>query len=198
MKYDHRIRWVYVADVIGEFEINFRVEPTHCPSLKVEIVGMRRNQIVERTWTYNKKYRRGDAQPEFHSTRPPGRLWKFEKDGPWRRMEPDGLLPLFGLEHLNSGRPVMVHEGAKAAAYCQWLTSDDRDAKRALKDHPWGNDLKDYVHLGWPGGANRPNGVDWGPIRRSSPTLSVILVCDRDWVGEQAAAAISSASRRAS
>jgi hypothetical protein len=77
---DHRIRWVYVADVIGEFEINFRKEPTHCPALKVEIVGTRHNQIVERTWTYNKKYRRGDAQPEFHSTRPPGRLWKFERD----------------------------------------------------------------------------------------------------------------------
>jgi hypothetical protein len=76
----HRPRWVYVADVIGEFEINFRDEPVHCPALRVEIVGMRHNQIVERTWTYNKKYRRGGATPEFHSTQPPGRLWKFEKD----------------------------------------------------------------------------------------------------------------------
>jgi hypothetical protein len=118
--------------------------------------------------------------------------WTFWSDGLWRMMEPDSLLPLFGLEQLSSGLPVMIHEGAKAAAHCQWLTSDDRDAKRALKDHPWGNDLKDYVHLGWPGGANRPNGVDWGPIRRSSPTLSVILVCDRDWVGEQAAVGFTS------
>ena len=44
------------------------------------MIGMRHNQVVERTWIYNKKYRRVDAQPEFHSTRPPGKNWKFEKD----------------------------------------------------------------------------------------------------------------------
>ena len=35
VKHNHRTRWVYVADVIGQFEINFRNEPTHCQTLEL-------------------------------------------------------------------------------------------------------------------------------------------------------------------
>jgi hypothetical protein len=113
--------------------------------------------------------------------------WTFWSDGQWRQMEPDGgLLPLYGLDQLSKGRPVMIHEGAKTAAYLQRLTDS----------HPWAEDLKWYVHLGWPGGALRPHGVDWDPIRSLPIHQRVVLVCDRDQVGEEAATKISSKLRR--
>lgn len=80
MKHDDRTRWVFVKDLTGDFEINFKHEPTYSPTLKVEIFRVRHKQVFERTWTYNKKSRRGNAQPEFQSTHPPGKDWTFEKD----------------------------------------------------------------------------------------------------------------------
>lgn len=117
--------------------------------------------------------------------------WTYWSDGQWGNMEPDGLLPLFGLEQLAGGGAVMIHEGAKTAAYLQWLTSNDAAARKKLAEHPWGEELRHYSHLGWPGGAHRPHGVDWSPIKRLPAGTPVVISCDRDQIGEEAATKIS-------
>ena len=79
--------------------------------------------------------------------------WCFFSDGQWRRREPDGLLPLWGLDKIGNGKPVMLHEGAKAAAFCS--------VESNIADHPLAAELRDYVHVGWPGGAlnSSPGGL---------------------------------------
>jgi len=66
----------------------------------------------------------------------------------WLNMEPDGGLPLFGLDRLKDVFWVFLHEGAATAAAVQRLI-DGGEWK--WKQHPWGSDLRFGVHLGWPG-----------------------------------------------
>jgi len=122
--------------------------------------------------------------------------WSFWSDGKWRRMEPDGFLPLFGLDQLNGGGPVMIHEGAKAARFCQWLASDDPEAIEAAARHPWGDQLRHRAHLGWVGGAPNPNRTDWSPMKNLASDFRVTIVCDNDRPGVDAAVRISSILRR--
>ena len=111
----------------------------------------------------------------------------------WLNMEPDGDLPLFGLDRLKDVFWVFLHEGAATAAAVQRLI-DGGEWK--WKQHPWGSDLRFGVHLGWPGGAPNPHRVDWTPIQRLSPHVRVTLVCDHDPSGENAASYISRALQR--
>jgi hypothetical protein len=114
--------------------------------------------------------------------------WSFWNDGVWRQMEPDGLLPLYNLPVTASGwRHLMIHEGAMGAK---------RLEAAALADHPWGGDIKDYRHLGWPGGAYSAHRVDWEPIRRLPHDVEIVLVCDHDQPGEIAATTISRILKR--
>ena len=105
-------------------------------------------------------------------------------------MEPDGLLPLWGLEGLDKVPPhvlgVMVHEGAKAAARVRALLADSASA------HPWKQELRRYIHIGWPGGVKRARDIDWEPIKRLDPTWVCILACDHDVNGVNVAGDISS------
>jgi hypothetical protein len=112
--------------------------------------------------------------------------WSYWSDCKWYCMEPDGLLPLYGLDRLKHVPRVFLHEGAKAAARVQRMI-DDR------VPHPWRKELEGYVvaHLGWPGGAPNPHRVDWEPLKRLSPDIRVIIVADHDRVGEEAVPAIS-------
>jgi len=112
--------------------------------------------------------------------------WSFWSDGQWRNCESDGLLPLFGLDQIAKGGPIMIHEGAKAADHWQ-----KRIIANDFHDHPWGEDLRHFVHLGWPGGAPNPHRVDWSPIKNLPPSRLVILVCDNDQVGVNACPSIS-------
>ena len=111
--------------------------------------------------------------------------WTYWSDGEWRCMEPDGLLPLFGLEHLKDKYPVVVHEGAKSAYIFGKLMDDKKST------HPWAENLRDACHLGWPGGALRPHGVDWSPLKKLAASDRLILVLDNDQPGKDAATAIS-------
>ena len=113
-------------------------------------------------------------------------------DGLWRIMEPDGLLPLYGLDELAKSlgaSRVMVHQGAKCARNTQALV----DSKAS---HPWMPDLDRFVHLGWPGGVNSADRVDWTPILKLGPHLPVVLVCDNDASGMDVASPISRILRR--
>lgn len=110
--------------------------------------------------------------------------WSFWSDGVWRMMEPDGDLPLYGLDQLKNASMIYIHEGAKCAAAM---------TKEFLKDHPWKDDLfgPGIVHFGWPGGAPNPHRVDWDPIRNLPRHVRVVIVCDNDISGENAASEIS-------
>ena len=128
------------------------------------------------------QFRRNGEKPDL-----PYSYWS---DGIWRNMEPDGLLPLWGLEKLKGKSNFMIHEGAKAARDVSAMV------ERRCATHPWLGDLKDYAHLGWPGGALNAGHVDWAPIKNLSPDDNVVLVCDADQVGKEAATRISGILRR--
>jgi ribosomal protein S17E len=118
--------------------------------------------------------------------------WSLFDDGEWRMMEPDGELPLFGQQNLKNAARVVLHEGAKAARAVDWLiNSATKEAKEARALHPWIEDLKNVVHVGWIGGAANPHRTDWTPIKMLAPYVSVVVVCDNDRAGKEAVTAIS-------
>jgi hypothetical protein len=117
--------------------------------------------------------------------------WTFWSDGRWRMMEPDGDLPLWGLDRLKDAHWIFIHEGAKCAAFVRAMIESGE-----WKRHPWGEDLSLACHLGWPGGAPNPHRVDWEPIKRLPPHVWVTLVLDNDPLGENAAPRISRLLKR--
>jgi hypothetical protein len=121
--------------------------------------------------------------------------WTYWSDGKWRCMEPDGSLPLWRPSIRRSAR-IMIHEGAKAAAYLDWMLNDiTREAREVRAKHPWTNELDDYEHWGWIGGAPNPQRTDWSQI--PSDASEIVLVCDNDKVGKDAAPKISRILKRA-
>lgn len=121
----------------------------------------------------------------------------FWDDGQWRTCEPDGLLPLYGIDRLKNAATVFLHEGPKAACVVQAMvdgkTATDREKQRK---HPWGEILKHAAHIGWPGGALNPDRVDWGPIKALPPHFQVIMICDNDPPGIDAATIVSRSLKR--
>lgn len=126
--------------------------------------------------------------------------WSFWSDHKWRMMRPDNGMPLWGLDQLRHTSFVFLHEGAKAARFCRWLTTGDaierwhpgaaHEARAQLAEHPWGAYL-DAAHLGWLGGAPpSANQVDWSPLARRRD-LNITLVCDNDDPGNEAAEVIA-------
>lgn len=121
--------------------------------------------------------------------------WTLWSDGKWRCMEPDGLLPLWGLDQLKTAACVFIHEGAKTAIHVLRML-EEIQRNPDIDPHPWYHQLVGAAHLGWPGGAPNAHRVDWEPIRRLSPHVRVIVVCDNDPPGENAAPVISRACLR--
>jgi uncharacterized protein DUF5906 len=134
--------------------------------------------------------------------------WTYWGDGQWRRMNPDGPLPLFGLEQdLHNTRRIFLHEGAKSALWVRSMFDNERTwqpkrpegsmlirekAPHLTKENcPWYGDLLHGVHLGWPGGAPNPRVVDWSPLCRLGADVEFVIVCDNDPVGVAAAQKIS-------
>lgn len=122
--------------------------------------------------------------------------WTYWSDNKWRRMEPEGLLPLWGLEQLKNAATIYLHEGAKAARFVRDLVNDTSYGKAVLKAHPWGEQLARAVHLGWIGGAMNPHRTDWGPIRRLAPDVKIYVVADNDAPGVDAVPLISQRLQR--
>jgi hypothetical protein len=112
--------------------------------------------------------------------------WTWFSDGEWRRMEPDGTLPLWKPRQIRYG-PKMIHEGAKAASFVDWLVNDP-EAAEARARHPWAADLGVHEHWGWIGGAARPNDTDWSELAGEEV---VVVVADHDKQGESAIAPIA-------
>lgn len=117
--------------------------------------------------------------------------WTLWDDGTWRRMEPEGLLPLYNLDKMHSATTAFVHEGAKAARAMQTMIERKTpDQKRKYETHPWAEELSNAVHLGWIGGALSPNRTDWSALKKAG-IKRVYIVSDNDPPGVRAVPAIS-------
>jgi hypothetical protein len=82
-------------------------------------------------------------------------------------MEPDDGLPLWK-PSVKRHNQIMHHEGAKAARRVDWLCySDEPEAKAARATHPWIEELRNYDHWGWIGGAPNPHRTNWSRERRT-------------------------------
>lgn len=97
--------------------------------------------------------------------------WTYWSDGVWRRSEPDGRLPLYGMEGAAGASRIFVHEGAKAARAAQEAASNSA--------HPWYDFLSSGAHVGFIGGIHHVRRADWDEIRRCSPD-DLIIVPDND------------------
>lgn len=117
--------------------------------------------------------------------------WTFWDDDIWRMCEPDGPLPLYNAHRLTDVSTVFVHEGAKAARYAQWMVDGETaEARKALAEHPWGQELTGAAHVGWIGGAMSPYRTDWTPLKRAG-VKRVYIVADNDEPGRAAVPAIA-------
>jgi hypothetical protein len=117
--------------------------------------------------------------------------WSPWDDGEWRKAEPEGPLPLYGLETIQDHTTVFVHEGAKAAKAVRDLVNPRTEAEReALAAHPWGAELSGAAHIGWIGGALSPARTDWSELSRAG-VQRVYIVADNDEPGKTAIPRIS-------
>ena len=117
--------------------------------------------------------------------------WTYFDDDEWRCTEPEGNLPLFGLEKVGDNTTVFIHEGAKAAKAVQWMVDGEtREARDALKSHPWGQQFTGAAHLGWVGGALSPYRTDWSSLKRLGVQRAYIIA-DNDDAGKAAVPSIA-------
>lgn len=117
--------------------------------------------------------------------------WTYWSDDQWRAAEPEGKLPLWGMEALQDNSTVFIHEGAKAARFVRDLINPKTEEERlALAEHPWGQELGGAAHLGWIGGALSPARTDWSALTRAGVKRAYI-VADNDAPGRAAVPAIS-------
>lgn len=117
--------------------------------------------------------------------------YTYWDDGLWRKMEPEGPLPLWGMEQLKNNATVFIHEGAKAArAMREMVEAATPEMKAMLADHPWGDELSHAAHLGWIGGALSPYRTDWSILQKAGVKRAYI-VSDNDAPGVSAVPAIS-------
>lgn len=108
--------------------------------------------------------------------------WTYWSDNTWRDAEPEGKLPLYGLQELKDNAVVVLHEGCKGARHWQELIADNN------KGHPWYEFLNHGAHIGWVDGALNPHRTDWSPLNRAD---LIYIVADNDSAGKQAIPKIS-------
>lgn len=112
--------------------------------------------------------------------------YTYWSDDQWRKSEPEGLLPLWGLDQLKHHTTVFIHEGAKAARAMRLMVeAETPEMKAKLATHPWGKELGGAAHLGWIGGALSPHRTDWSVLRKAG-VQRVYIVADNDEVGRSA------------
>lgn len=117
--------------------------------------------------------------------------YTYWSDNQWRAVEPDGHLPLWGIDQLKENDVVFIHEGAKAArAMRDMVEAKTPEAKRLLNTHPWGEELKHAAHIGWIGGALSPHRTDWSVLGKLG-VKRVYIVSDNDAPGIAAVPSIS-------
>ena len=117
--------------------------------------------------------------------------WTYWSDGEWRSAEPEGPLPLWGMDQLKNAATVFIHEGAKAARAMRKMTEAmTKQDKERLAAHPWGAELSAGAHVGWIGGALSPARTDWGVLKQLG-VKTAYIVSDNDAAGLSAVSKIS-------
>lgn len=117
--------------------------------------------------------------------------WTYYDDGEWRIAEPDGKLPMWGMDQLKNHKTVFIHEGARGARLCRWMAEGKTpEARAARNSHPWGQEIVGAAHLGWIGGALNPRRTDWEILAKSGVERAYI-VADNDEAGKAAIPAIA-------
>jgi hypothetical protein len=119
--------------------------------------------------------------------------WTYWDDGQWRKAEPEGPLPLWGMEQFQEGSytTVFIHEGAKAArAVRNMIEGKTPEMRNKRQSHPWGEEMSNAAHVGWIGGALSPSRTDWSALKRAGIKRAYI-VSDNDLPGVQAVQSIS-------
>jgi len=117
--------------------------------------------------------------------------WTYWDDNQWRKMEPEGPLPLWGIDQLRNQSTVFIHEGAKAARFMRELVEGKSpEMKKKLAAHPWGEELSAAAHIGWIGGALSPSRTDWSMLQKLGVKRAYI-VSDNDAPGISAVPAIA-------
>lgn len=110
--------------------------------------------------------------------------WTLFDDGEWRQMEAGGPLP-FWKPRKKISNAIMVHEGAKAARFVEWLCrSNEHEAIEARKAHPWTQELDRFEHWGIIGGALAPHRANYSELRQERPA-EVVYVADNDDQGRR-------------
>lgn len=117
--------------------------------------------------------------------------WTMWSDNVWRKAEPEGALPLFGLDKVGDNTTVFIHEGAKAARFVHRLVNPSSPEEKSARDaHPWGRELSGAAHVGWIAGALSPARTDWSILAKMGVKRAYI-VADNDGPGKAAIPAIS-------
>lgn len=129
--------------------------------------------------------------------------WTFWSDGIWRMMEPDNTtgLPFWKPKvRRSTTNSIMVHEGGKAAEFCDALVNEPELAKKLadeyghslydIKHHPWMDKLRQYEHWGLIGGALAPHRADYSELKREKPN-ELIYVADNDFSGKDVITSVS-------
>ncbi len=117
--------------------------------------------------------------------------YTYWDDDQWRKMEPEGPLPLWGIEQLKQHTTVFIHEGAKAArAMRRMVEAQTDEQKQKLMGHPWGEELQAAAHIGWIGGALSPHRTDWSVLLKEGVKRAYI-VSDNDAPGVAAVSSIA-------
>jgi hypothetical protein len=105
----------------------------------------------------------------------------------WRKLEPrmerSELVPLWKPPKPRHNPNIMIHEGAKAARFCDNLVNNESatwfERQRA---HPWLKYLSRFEHWGFITGAMNPHRSEWGEVRDAVDRHlgKVVCVCDND------------------
>lgn len=112
-------------------------------------------------------------------------------DGEFRFLEPEGALPLYGMENIKEHSTILLCEGAKCARYVQWLSDGKTpEARKARDEHPWGDELASICVLGWCAGALSPERCDWKSLRKHGITRAYVSL-DNDQPGREALKSIA-------
>lgn len=115
--------------------------------------------------------------------------WTLFDDGIWRALEPDSGLPLWKPNKDRNKTKIMIHEGAKAAKFVDELVNLSKN-KKALANHPFGENFKQYEHWGLVGGALAPHRTNYKDLVKIKAT-ETIYVCDNDAPGKSALQKVS-------
>lgn len=110
--------------------------------------------------------------------------WTRWSDGEWRRMEPEGHLPFYGLDKLNNSNILFLHEGAKAADYVERMVNGDPETNPGR--FPWLDDMRYGVHIGWIGGTNAVTRSNWSKLATQG-WKNVYIITDNDPKGHNVA-----------